>query len=163
MQHIQHLYKDYAFINPSEAQNRRCAVEDVGEESLEEQLIARSYEKPFKWYFVVFAPYDDPYNKDPDWFKVKGMDTCRLCFKKPQVNIMTREILDCEKVHVNSLVCTDQVLTDGHNYRNKYRMYVRQPCTLFDRQTILTYIQKERTLRKPYLQYLDWYTYGRKN
>lgn len=159
MQNIQELYKDYAFISSSEAQNRRCVVEDEGEEF---HLIRRSYEEPFKWYFVVFSPYDDPYNRNPDWFKVKGMDTCRLLFKKPQVNIMTREILDCQKIHVNALVCTDQLLQDGQNYRNKYRLFVKQLYTQHDRESVLAYIGKEKTLRKPYLKYLDWYTYGRK-
>lgn len=157
----QHDYSNYAFISEN------VQVEDAQSKMKHEdmtnmlQLIGRTYEKPMKWYYVTFAPYNDPYERDSDWFKVKGMDYCRLFFKKPQVSILTRETI-ATKIHINALVCTDQDLETGQNYRNKYRLNVHELATLGDRRRILTYITKESTQRTPYLKYLDYYYYGRK-
>ncbi len=156
---IQALYSDYAFITEPEPE---ALVQRSGDESylLMEDIVGRSFESPYSWYLVVFSPLDRPYEKDPDWFTVKGLSKCRDMFKKPQSVILTREILDCKKVHINVLVCTDQDLSRRNNkiYCNKYYVFAQRLNTPADRQRVLAYITKEmdnRTFVK-YLDYIIW-------
>lgn len=153
-------YSEYAFLSDNEQVEDAQSKMKCEDMTKMVQLIGRSYETPMNWYYVVFAPFDDPYNRDPDWFKVKGMDYCRLFFKKPMVSILTRET-EANKVHINALVCTDQKYHSGQNYRNKYRLNVSVLATQGDRQRILTYITKE-SKKRPFTRYLDYYSYGRK-
>ncbi len=158
---IQKMYQSYAFLSENQAEPIETKSEDRVS-IIWESIISRTYEKPFSWYLVVFSPINKAYDKDPDFFKVKGLDKCRLMFKKPQAYIMTREILDCEKIHVNALICTDQDLTTRNKkiYCNKYFVDV-QTCPLpIDRDRVLTYITKESTKRS-YLKYLDYLHYSR--
>ncbi len=161
-------YKQHAFLPDTgyiPSKLFALANDEVGETNVElsatniwTNIVRRTYEKPNNWYFVVFCPLDKPYDKDPDFFKVKGLDKCRSFFKKPQAYIMTREILDCEKIHVIALVCTTQdlMLHNKKIYCNKYYVDV-QLCPLpADRDRVLTYITKEKTKRSPYLKYLDY-------
>lgn len=158
---LQQRYQEYSFLPvPSEASGKTKSEARVS--TIWQDIISRTYEIPFKWHLVVFSPINKAYIKDPDFFKVKGLDKCRAMFKRPQAYIMTREILDCEKVHVNALVCTDQDLSLRNNliYCNKYFVHV-QPLPLFaDRDRALSYITKE-TDKRSFTKYLDYLTYRR--
>lgn len=153
------MYQEYAFL-PDDAERSQ----DAGDAEVEaNSIMDRTYEAPYKWYYIVFKPFDAPYAKDADFFKVKGLDKCRKMFKKPQALILTREILNCEKVHINALVCTDQDLLLRHNksYCNKYKLHVSLLSEKRDRLNVLSYILKELKERS-FLKYLDYYTFIRK-
>lgn len=122
-------------------------------------IIHRTYEHPYKWYYVVFKPYNSSYEKDPDWYKVKGLGSCRRSFKTPKAIIMTREIV-ASKVHINVLVCTssDVILRHEKDYNNKYKLHVSLLLTQADRQNVLTYLWKE-ALNREFVRYLDYITF----
>lgn len=164
---IQKLYSTYAFQN---------MAEDAGEAGVEamsklhepdalvmgKQIIERTYELPAKWYFIVYKPFDKPYARDPDFFKVKGLDKCRKSLKKPLSYIMTREIMSA-KVHINAIVCTTEDLASKNesSYCSKYKLYVSELKSTGDRRRVLDYIMKEASLR-PFTKYLDYLIYNRK-
>lgn len=159
---IQERYKDYAFIDPSGAGGSEAVAEDIVKTETTKwsitrtymfDLIKQTYEAPFSWYFVVFAPFNRPYDKDPAWYQFKGMDAARKYFKRPIVIIMTKEVL-AAKTHVNALVCTDQKLCSGKN-TGKYKLNIMQLASLGDRLRVLTYILKESDERQ-FLQYQDY-------
>ena len=155
---IQSLYKDYAFIKDQACPGKAKPIARVITEW--DDVISRTYEAPKKWHLVVFSPLDKAYAKDPAFFRVKGLDKCRRFFKKPSAYVMTREIHDCAKVHVNALVCTEQdiqhVLRNNSIYCNKYYVHVQQLSTPGDRYRALSYITKESKIRtfEKYLDYL---------
>lgn len=158
---IQKMYQSYAFLPEKQAEPVESKTED--RVSIQwESIISRTYEKPFDWYLVVFSPINKAYTKDPDFFKVKGLDKCRMMFKKPQAYVMTREIHNCQKIHVNGLVCTDQDLMKRNTtiYCNKYYVHVQRLPLPVDRDRVLTYITKEAT-KRTYLKYLDYLHYSR--
>lgn len=167
---IQHAYSDYSFIEEAnEVQRRSRVVEDEGEAddymelyNLFHSIISRTYEEPYQYYFVIFKPYDDPYNRDPSWFKYKGIDKCRQLFKTPQYLLLTREV-DAKKIHVNALVCTDQDLMKRHNtsYCKRYKLTVIHSPTILSRENRATYMLKEHKIR-PFTKYIDFYHYIRK-
>lgn len=159
---IQQLYQEYAFLPDPQPKASDCSEAEMNVSTIWQTIIDRTYEAPYKWYFIVFAPIDRAYAQDPDFFRIKGLDKCRSMFKKPQAYILTREILDCAKIHVNALVCTDQDLLKRNTkiFCNKYYVHAQ----LVDRHhsslnKVLSYITKEskkrRTLYK-YLDYLHW-------
>lgn len=161
-------YQEYAFINNSvNGKGEDRATEGVVEaitqwEHLMEAIIRRSYERPIQWYYIVFKPYNAPYGRDPDFFKVKGLDKCRKILRAPQAYILTRET-DAEKVHVNMLVATSQDLLSLHDqsYCSKYKLSVQSLRTLGDRRRVLTYLLKESKTRT-FIKYLDYIHYERK-
>lgn len=163
---IQKLYQQYAFLD--EKGHNFQAKQDVEATPVDNvsniwnTIVKRSYEKPNEWYLVVFSPINKAYAKDPDFFKVKGLDHCRKMFKKPSAYILTREIHNCEKIHVNALVCTDQDLMKRNTtiYCNKYYVHVQHLALPIDRDRVLTYITKEKT-KRTYLKYLDYVHYTR--
>lgn len=125
-------------------------------------LVDRSYEDG-RWYYATFVPLNKAYEKDEDWFKVKGLSKCRDLFKKPDVVIMTREILNCKKVHINALVYTSikPKLNNKSTYCNKYYVHLQICDTLHDRRTVLFYIIKE-TRKRTFVRYLDYIIWDRK-
>lgn len=153
MDNIEKLYSEYAFINPSEAEGEGEAVTGAITNML--QVIKRSYED-HKWYFVVFKPFNRAYDKNPDWFAIKGLDHCRKMFKSPAAYILTREV-NAEKIHINALVCTKENVCLRHDksYCNKYKIHVNEMTSVCDRHRVLAYITKENTSR-PYVNYLDY-------
>lgn len=154
--HTHYDYKDYAFIDDppiteSEAKPELGALTLLNHNM--ETIISRSYENS-TWYYVVFKPFNKTYTKMLDWYTIKGLDSCRKYFKKPEVYILTREI-DAEKIHINALVCTRTPPVDGSVYNNKYKLHVSELSTLGDRMRVLTYVTKEFYNRSFY-QYLDY-------
>lgn len=171
---LQELYNEYSFIDSSgTAEAKTIAGEAEDEASIKWHhlsdslgqkmgaIIKRSYERPIYWYLVVFKPYNKAYEKDIDWFKVKGIDKCRKLFKRPSCYLLTREILS-QKVHVNAIVATSQDLIVQHDqsYCNKYKLHVQMLHNLSDRLFALTYVTKEREQRS-FVNYLDYIIYNK--
>lgn len=166
-QQVLALYNDYAFIDERTGKGEDRAGGAVVEAMtnwyhLMEGIVANTYELPVRWYLVIFKPYNAPYGRDPDFFKVKGIDKCRKLFRKPLAYVVTREV-EAEKVHVNAIVATEQKLESQHDrsYCSKYKLHVQQLNTLGDRQRALVYITKEHKQRT-FIKYLDYITYSRK-
>lgn len=154
-------YQDYAFLSgPSEAENRSATEMSVMTNM--PSLSGNTYEDPVKWYYVVFSPIDRAYSKDPEWFQIRGMSKCRDMFKKPEEVYLTREILHCEKTHVNAIVATTQDVTlrNSKIYCNKYYVYVQQLLGPLDRERSMSYITKE-SRERPFIRYLDFINWSR--
>lgn len=159
MPDLQEQYKVYRFIEPSEAEEEaKTETEDL--HMLTQHIVASTYELPHKWYFLVFAPLDASYDKNPDWFAVKGIEYVRKRFKRPEAYIVTREIV-AKKVHINVLICTseDLLLQHGKIVSHKYRIFA-EVCK--DRHKVHKYITKEAMTRE-FKRYLDYMTYLRNN
>lgn len=160
---IQRLYLKYAFLDTSgNGEVEDCCSEAEGGATLEMlQLVDRSYEKPVKWFYVVFKPFDDAYAKDVDWFAIKGLDKCRKMFSSAKCYILTRET-QAKKVHINALVATTQDLLSRHekNYGNKYKLHVSAVCDRASRLTVLRYITKE-AVGRTFVNYLDYLCFGK--
>jgi len=122
------------------------------------KFIERSYEG-CKWYYIVFAPYDKAYLKQYDWFQVKALESCkRWIQRRCETSITTREILECQKTHINVLTCSkDDIhkLYHGYSYNNKFRLEVRTVAEIGDRRRVLAYCLKEAQKRS-YKKYLDY-------
>lgn len=153
---VQQMYNEYAFTESLPAEPENSRNEEDGAYNLMVPYINRTYESPFKWYLVVFKPYDKPYEQDREWFRFKGLSSCRNLFKKCQVALLTREIY-AAKIHINAVVCTDQDLMRRHDttYNNRYKIDVSELHRLCDRQNSLIYITKEEKDRS-FANYLDY-------
>lgn len=153
-------YKNYAFIYDPIID---CSSEAGGEGEAGagamtymhdmNDIINRSYEEPFKWYFIVYKPYDRAYEKQPDWFQARGIDRVRKSLKSPAY-ILTRELL-ATKTHINVLMASCDPPLDNTDLCNKYKLHVSELPTLGDRQRVLHYITKENTSR-PFVKYQDY-------
>ncbi len=120
--------------------------------------IRRTYELPYIWYYIVFQPMNIPYANNPDWFKAKGIDAIRKKFRLKTVTcILTRETLDCAKVHINMLICSSDKLLRFHNGKcfHKYTMNVQKLSSLSDRENVLSYMCKEE-LKRTFVKYIDY-------
>lgn len=157
MNQLQNQYLEYAFLATSRDGAKREFEARVA--PLMVTRLKRTYENPYKWYLVVFNPFNDSYKRSYDYYQVKGLECCRQYFKKPQVLICTRELESdtVAKTHINALVCTDLPPEDLKVWRNKYKMNVQILPELSDRLTALSYILKDSKIRNPYMLYLDYY------
>lgn len=157
MNTIQEQYQEYAFINAGDnTKTEGCGTEGVVEASTKyDHIIRRTYEDG-QWFFMTFKPYDKAYEKDKDWFQVKGMDSCRRKVGKVSTGIYTRET-EATKTHINCLVHSHQSLLhlDGSSMSNKYKIFCTEAPTQFDRVQILAYITKEENHRT-FTKYLDY-------
>lgn len=119
--------------------------------------VHRTYEDG-QWYYIVFKPFNKPYEEDKEWFVHKCVDSVtKWARSKSKTFYVTREI-ESVKVHGNLLLhsLTDLLKYQGKSCYNKYRMEVRLAPTLCDRLNVLTYMQKE-SLKRPFKKYLDYY------
>lgn len=160
---IQEMYQNYAFLPMTGSAGEAVTEATIPTVySMGKQLVERSYEKPNKWYYLVFKPFDRAYARDIDFFKVKGLDKCRKILKHPTSYIITREI-EANKVHINMIVCTQEDLSqkDGSNYCSKYKIFARELKSTGDRLRVLDYITKEASVRS-FTKYLDYLIYTRK-
>lgn len=155
-------YQEYAFLDEAQASDEQSGSQRHDLMIATKKMISRSYEDPFKWYFVVFSPLDAAYAKDEAWFQYKGLSKCRDLFKKPTELIMTREILRCAKTHVNALVCcqTPPKLNNKNTYCNKYYADVQLVLSPPARERVRSYIMKE-SKERPFIKYLDYIIYTR--
>lgn len=162
------LYNEYSFIDDERTGKGEDRAGGAVVEAmtnwyhLMEGIVENTYELPVQWYLVIFKPYNRPYERDPDFFKVKGLDKCRKLFRKPQAYVVTREV-EAEKVHVNAIVATAQQLENLHDqsYCSKYKLHVQILHSLGDRRRALAYITKEHKMRT-FTKYLDYISYSRK-
>jgi len=123
-------------------------------------LVERSYEKPFKWYYLTFKPFNKNYEKDLDFYNRKGFDHVRKKIGKVSASIMTREIT-AKKIHINVLCCTDRPIDMLHQMKtNKYFIYCQECPGPQDRRLVLEYILKESKSRY-FHEHLD-YQYSKK-
>lgn len=152
---LQHLYTAHAFLE----EDVGCSEAETGATTLWGNLLTRTYESPFKWYFVVFKPFNRAYERDPAYFKHKGLSKCRDLFKRPEAILLTKET-QATKVHVNALVCTSQDLLSKHQsaYCNKYKLHVSKLEQPTDRHRVLDYITKE-SLSRTFELYRDYIYY----
>lgn len=156
---LQNLYQQYSFLEPSEAGREGEAVTGAITQWLSakgeiEALIKRTYELPAKWYFIVAKPFDRAYEKDPSWYLTKGIESIRRKVGKCHVAFLTREV-NAAKVHVNALICKDELsIVDGQN-TNKYKLHVSELSDISERRRVLDYISKEATTRT-FIKYLDY-------
>lgn len=119
-------------------------------------LVERSYEKPFKWFYLVCTPFNKNYEKDLDFYNRKGFDYVRnKIVKKAEAMIMTREIVS-KKIHINVLCCTDKPLDQIKLKTNKYHVYCQECPAPQDRRLVLEYILKESKSRY-FHEHLDYY------
>ncbi len=134
-----------------------------------EHFVKRSY-SGYNWFHITFKPYDVPYKKDSGWFAVKCQDAIRKFLSKScDLIIITREMLDCKKVHMNALVVSTRDLVedfDNTSFSNKYKMRVNKCGDYGDRFNVLMYIFKENDTKKKhnrrFIKYLDYVHYERK-
>lgn len=155
MPDIQEQYQEYAFL-PDPALPRD-AIEDVVEDStIGLQIVNRTYEQ--KWYFIVYAPYDKSYAKDPEWYQVKALDYCRQKLRQAKAYVLTRET-EANKTHINALVCSsfDYNTLHGKTLAHKFKRHVTELKTPADRHNVLRYIQKE-SAKRSFIKYLDYIT-----
>lgn len=114
--------------------------------------IRDSVDEESKWYMLVFKPYDDKYESNLEWYKHKGLNSCRSKLRGTK-GILTREE-NAAKVHINALVCSKEPL-DLHDktHAGKYKIYCKEVSC---RKKVFKYITKEfkRTGAKLYENYL---------
>ncbi len=118
-----------------------------------EYITRRSYEKPFKWYFLTFKPFNSTYHDNYGWYQNKCLDHCRKKLGKVEAYIMSRET-EATKTHVNILCVTsrdlEQELMDKKT--NRYYIYCKESICRHD---CLRYIFKESKSRN-FKQYKDY-------
>lgn len=144
------------FIDPivkqGEAAQRSESVKTIQLVQLYKPLIDRSYEQPYNWYYLVFAPFNDTY--DVNKYAIclsKTVDYLRKS-KHVSVTISSREILS-QKIHTNHLVCSDEDLYELLHGKSvttrglKYRVNVQCLDAYQNRLQVLHYIFKEANLR----------------
>lgn len=125
-------------------------------------LIKRTYEPPYKWYNLVFTPLNKGYNAELYDKHALSKITDRLRKLNPKVIITTKEKLDCNKVHINVLMCIDLKVEDLNGTvqsfpkkNMQFRVYSEE-CR--DRHDCLSYIFKEIRSRRFDL-YKDYIVY----
>jgi len=118
-------------------------------------IVDRTYEDPFKWYFITFKPFNNTYEKNIDFYTHKGIDHCRKKLGKVDAYIFTRET-DAMKTHINCLCVSNRDLSNllHEKKTNKYFIYCKETD---DRTAVLKYILKEAKHRR-FEQFID-YTY----
>ncbi len=114
----------------------------------------RTYEGQ-QCYFLVFKPFNKSYLKDPDWYRIKGIDAIRKSINS-SAYFITREI-KAAKVHINMLCYDTRDLSklDGKNRLNRYRVFSTKINSKTERDKVLNYITKESTDRQ-FTKYLDY-------
>lgn len=115
-------------------------------------IIKRSFENLFCFY-LVFKPFN--INYDDEFNCVKHVKKYLLNKKNIDTMIITREILDCAKIHVNVMIWTTALhrlkyhLLDGKQ-TSKYRIKSSYVKTAVDKFRVHEYIIKESKKRWMY-------------
>lgn len=128
--------------------------------SIYKQLVYRSYEDRYSWYYVVFKPFDDSYTL-PKYFNVLGACSDYLR-SKSVLGILSREVI-APKIHVNALVVSreDLLALHGKNIQKrglKYKLHIERCETFEHRDNVLQYMFKEVDQRD-FTIYLDHLSY----
>lgn len=121
-------------------------------------ITGRTYERPHKWYFLTFTPFNSTYTKNLDFYTNKCLDHCRKKLGKVEAYIITREI-KATKIHINVLCVTKRDLSkELHKAKtNRYFIYCEE-CR--DRNHCLDYILKESKTRY-FKQYVDYVSHAK--
>lgn len=118
------------------------------------QLISRTYEKPYKWYLVVFKPYDKQYDKHFEWYQTKAMEYIRRLYSKIGDIVISKEIM-AKKTHFNMIIVTCECVDDSETPNHKFKLNVNELEQMNDRLAALVYILKEAKLR-PFVKFVDY-------
>lgn len=116
-------------------------------------LVERSYERPYKWYFMVFKPFDKSYERDYDFYQsTASFDHIKKKLGAVSFYLFTREIF-AAKTHVNVLVCSKRDLSSLHDKKTNKFWIFSKPAK--ERRDVFEYIIKESKIRrfKPKLDY----------
>ncbi len=118
-----------------------------------EWITRRSYENPFKWYFLTFKPFNSTYDIHLDFYENRCLDHCRKKLGKVEAYIMTRET-KATKTHVNILCVTTRPLEQElmNKKTNRYYIYCKESICRHD---CLRYIFKESKSRN-FKEYTDY-------
>lgn len=114
-------------------------------------FIKRSYEEPYKWYYIVFKPFNDTYDINKYQYPL-GTCSDYIRSMSDSFGISTREI-DSNKIHVNSLMVStrDMLSLHGRNITKrglKYKLHVEHVSSLEHRMNVLSYMFKEADERE---------------
>lgn len=116
----------------------------------------RTYESPYKWYFLTFKPFNSTYDSHHEFYQKKCLDHCRKKMGLVEAYIITRET-GATKTHVNILCVTTRDLAEElHNKKtNRYYIYCQ---TAINRHDCLAYMLKEAKERR-FNHYEDYVFY----
>lgn len=123
----------------------------------------RSYEHPDYTYYVVFIPLNRAYDQNKESFEkdISRIEKwCRNNWRYKRIFI-TREIMNCAKIHYNVCVTTDVDLLEIEAGAVGHRYGINQPRRLHNRQEIdvvINYMIKE-SKRRPLKDKIDRYIY----
>lgn len=122
-------------------------------------IVNRTYEQPYKWFYLVFAPLDKPYDLDPSFYLEKGLIKCRSKLGPVQALYMTLET-ESTKAHINVICCSKNDLSqlNGKFYLHKYRIYATE-CGP-ERMALSNYIVKE-SRHRVFKRNIDYCSYTR--
>jgi len=125
--------------------------------------LKRTYELPFRTYYFVMTPLNRPYEQNKDNFvndipKIERF--LRDKFKYHRIFI-TREIMNCAKIHYNILLTTKVNLSDENKYHNgtifNHKYSICAPRELYGAgqiEVVYKYMIKE-SKKRPMLQSID--------
>ena len=116
-------------------------------------ITRRSYELPFRWFFLTFKPFNSTYDDNFDFYQNKCIDHCLNKLGKVEGYIITREI-KATKTHINILCVTTRALSiELHEKKtNRYFIYCAEAVC---KHTCLLYILKE-SKERVFKKYLDY-------
>lgn len=117
-----------------------------------QKIVRRSYEYPYRWYYLTFKPFNEgyePLSKDID----KIFNKLR---SGAEFMLVTREI-DATKIHYNVIVATHIDLSRLHNRvsHHRWKMYCDELDTTDYRMNVFKYMCKEAR-RRPFLKFIDY-------
>lgn len=122
-------------------------------------LIDRTYELPYRWYYLVFKPFNDSYDVNKYSICLSKVSDYFRKSKHVDQLISSREIL-ATKIHVNLLCASNEDLYKLFHGKNvtirglKYKINVEYVDTYDHRYNILQYMFKEADVRD-YQLYID--------
>lgn len=105
-----------------------------------------AYEEPYKYYYIVFKPFNKHYSDEYD-----GMEHIRKYIQKRcKQYVITREITSA-KIHYNVLAVSKYDLRQlNGNHTKRYMIYSSiVSSTIEDRYRVIDYITKEFKQRDP--------------
>lgn len=120
--------------------------------------IKRTYEEPFKTYYFVLTPMDRAYDQGRYRFSndIKNIEKLMRNKYKYDRIFITREIMDCAKIHYNICMTTAFDLSEvksGTFVRGKYSIHTpRELKGMKDIEVVCNYMIKESKKRPMYKQ-----------
>lgn len=111
-------------------------------------IIKRSYE--YDMYYIVFKPFN--VNYDPNYNGMKSVKQYLHKRKDFDTMIITREIMDCAKIHFNVILWSksDYMKINGKHLNHYYITVQKVKKTTADKMTVHHYCIKESKKRHMY-------------